>query len=142
MCPFADPNTHSTTSTQPNHNFPSQPSLCWNRHKPGHSHKDCPEERTRFCFRCGRENFDINSCPYCRFERRGESTPCWSGPSQRNRNISTLMDLDIQPLQSNSTIPALMDLNIQPLANFSPRNYQQQQPNFFNRLGPRTPRPQ
>ena len=96
-------------------------SLYWNCYNLGHSHKDYPEDKTRFCFRCGRENFDIYFCLYCRLERRGESTPRWSGPSQRNGYIPTLMDLDIQPP-----------------ANFPPRN-SQQQPNVFDRLGPRTP---
>ena len=132
--------------------------LCWNCQKPGHAHKDCPEEKTRFCFRCGRDNFDIHSCPYCRLERRGESTPRWSRPSQRNVPIPTLMELDIQDPQTNSTtptlmdvgvqspqnnptIPALMDLNIQRPIGFSPSSAQNQS-NVFDRLGPRTPRPQ
>ena len=39
--------------------------LCWNCRLPGHRFATCAQPRRRFCFRCGKSNFTVNSCPIC-----------------------------------------------------------------------------
>lgn len=47
--------------------------ICWNCGKSGHRFKKCSESRKVFCFRCGRENVVVKTCPICSGNQRGVS---------------------------------------------------------------------
>lgn len=38
---------------------------CWNCRQTGHRSSDCSRARTRHCFRCGRPNVTVRTCPNC-----------------------------------------------------------------------------
>ena len=39
--------------------------LCWNCQKTGHRHRDCPEPRRVFCYRCSYSGVTTQNCPFC-----------------------------------------------------------------------------
>ena len=49
----AEKGNRVTKAHRPPPNRNSQTPLCWNCRKGGHRHSNCPEPRTKFCFRCG-----------------------------------------------------------------------------------------
>ena len=40
-------------------------SVCWNYQKRGHRHRDCPEPRRVFCYRCSKSGVTTQNCPFC-----------------------------------------------------------------------------
>lgn len=38
---------------------------CWNCNTAGHVHRDCPEPRRRFCYRCRRPGVTMSTCSFC-----------------------------------------------------------------------------
>lgn len=43
----------------------SAPVSCWNCGQAGHRYAQCPTPRKRFCFRCGRPDVVVTTCPRC-----------------------------------------------------------------------------
>lgn len=41
------------------------PMKCWNCQRVGHRHSQCSSPRKRFCYRCGRPDVVVTSCPQC-----------------------------------------------------------------------------
>lgn len=39
---------------------------CWNCRQPGHAARDCRSARKKYCFRCGRPDFTVRTCPGCK----------------------------------------------------------------------------
>lgn len=61
--------TETTTRTSHRSSQPNQ--TCWNCSRPGHRSAQCRQPRTRHCYRCGKPNVTIASCPGCsKNERR------------------------------------------------------------------------
>lgn len=38
---------------------------CWNCRQTGHRSSECSKTKTRHCFRCGKPNFTVRTCPNC-----------------------------------------------------------------------------
>lgn len=50
---------HRPAASNPN------PLTCWNCRKTGHLARECTEKRTFYCYRCGRKDVTIKTCPTC-----------------------------------------------------------------------------
>lgn len=47
---------------------------CFNCNKPGHRHRECPDPRRLFCYRCGYSGTSTARCPFCnRGNERGDA---------------------------------------------------------------------
>ncbi|XP_057336063.1 uncharacterized protein LOC130674678 [Microplitis mediator] len=44
---------------------PANEFRCWNCDKTGHRHRNCPDPRRRFCFKCRASGVTTSSCPFC-----------------------------------------------------------------------------
>lgn len=63
------PTTHRTvgSSSQPRAaQVENRPVIvCWNCRETGHTRRECSKLRRKYCYRCGKENETIRSCPNC-----------------------------------------------------------------------------
>lgn len=44
---------------------PDSSSICFNCRKVGHQYRNCPSPRNKHCFRCGRSDVTVRTCPNC-----------------------------------------------------------------------------
>lgn len=67
--PAPTPSVHTSHAVQASRSRTIRPAVsvltCWNCHKTGHRSAQCTEPRQRHCFRCGRPNVIVSSCPKC-----------------------------------------------------------------------------
>lgn len=66
---------------------PPVPVGCWNCRRPGHRYTECPSPREqKFCYRCGRDGWDVHSCPFCPEDSR---TSASEGSTSRQREATS-----------------------------------------------------
>lgn len=67
--------TPTNTETQACASQPTTSLICWNCQKTGHAYQQCSLPRTRFCYRCGKPNVTVRTCPTCNHSGNANRRP-------------------------------------------------------------------
>lgn len=64
-----------TTEVQASSPRPTASLTYWNCHQIGHSYQRCSRPRNKFCYRCGKSDVTVRSCPVCSMSGNADRRP-------------------------------------------------------------------
>lgn len=104
-------NEAETDTTRPSNpwNLTVAPISCWNCQSLGHSHRECSNQRTIFCYRCGTKGKYSSDCPKCNPKNVSNgadlSSPTGQAPSVNPPLNNKAIPLPLSPPQPSTFAP-------------------------------------